>query len=44
MNLGQGFPDDDEVIPKYALSALKDVASESSILNHQYTRGFVSFF
>ena len=40
LNLGQGLPDD--LIPEYAVNALKDVATEPMINNHQYTRGFVS--
>ena len=40
LNLGQGLPDD--LIPEYAVTALKDVATEPMINNHQYTRGFVS--
>ena len=40
LNLGQGLPDD--LIPDYAVNALKDVATEPMINNHQYTRGFVS--
>ena len=40
LNLGQGLPDD--LIPEYVLNAMKDVAAEPVILNHQYTRGFVS--
>jgi kynurenine--oxoglutarate transaminase/cysteine-S-conjugate beta-lyase/glutamine--phenylpyruvate transaminase len=42
LNLGQGLPDD--LIPEYAVNALKDVATEPIINNHQYTRGFVSNF
>jgi len=38
LNLGQGLPDD--LIPEYAVNALKDVATEPMINNHQYTRGF----
>jgi len=38
LNLGQGMPDD--LIPEYAVNALKDVATEPMINNHQYTRGF----
>ena len=40
VNLGQGFPDD--LIPEYAINALKDVATEPVITHHQYSRGFVS--
>lgn len=38
LNLGQGLPDD--LIPEYAANALRDVATEPAINNHQYTRGF----
>ena len=44
VNLGQGFPDDKELIPDHVLKALKDVASDPSILHHQYARGFVSLY
>ena len=40
LNLGQGLPDD--LIPEYAVKALRDVATEPAIAHHQYTRGFVS--
>ena len=39
LNLGQGFPDD--LIPDYVPKSLSEVAQDS-ILNNQYTRGFVS--
>ena len=42
MNLGQGFPNDHEFVPDHVLKALKDVALDSSVLTHQYARGFVS--
>jgi len=38
VNLGQGFPDD--LIPDYAINALRDVASEPVVTHHQYSRGF----
>ena len=42
VNLGQGFPNDHEFVPDHVLKALKDVALDSSVLTHQYARGFVS--
>ncbi len=39
LNLGQGFPDD--LVPDYVPKTLAEVANES-VLNNQYTRGFVS--
>ena len=41
LNLGQGFPDD--LIPDYVPKSLSEVAQDS-VLNNQYTRGFVSWF
>jgi kynurenine---oxoglutarate transaminase / cysteine-S-conjugate beta-lyase / glutamine---phenylpyruvate transaminase len=40
LNLGQGFPD--FAPPQHVTDALADVAKDSNVMLHQYTRGYVS--